>query len=178
MSREPGTYAHVTTNQGSFVVKLFDDVAPKTVANFVGLAEGTKAWKDPVTGQSVNRPFYDGLTFHRVIDGFMIQGGCPLGTGTGGPGFTIKDEFNQLKHDKAGVLAMARTSAPNSAGSQFYITVTATPFLDGQQPPYVVFGQVTEGVDVVQKIGKTPTAPGDRPITPVTIKKITIERVK
>src|SRR4029079_8925678 len=84
MSREPGTYAHFATNQGTFVIKLFDDVAPKTVANFVGLAEGTKAWKDPVTGQSVTRPFYDGLTFHRVIDGFMIQGGRPLGTRTGG----------------------------------------------------------------------------------------------
>ena len=90
MSREPGTYAHFITTQGTFVIKLFDDVAPKTVANFVGLAEGTKAWKDPVTGQSVSRPFYDGLTFHRVIDGFMIQGGCPLGTGTGGPGYTFK----------------------------------------------------------------------------------------
>jgi len=118
------------------------------------------------------------LTFHRIIDNFMIQGGCPLGRGTGGPGHTIKDEHNSLKHDKAGVMAMARTPAPNSAGSQFYITVTATPFLDGQQPPYVVFGQVVEGVDIVQKIGKTPTAPGDRPLNPVVINKIAIERVK
>src|SRR6187397_3504681 len=108
MSREPGTYAHFTTNQGSFVVKLFDDVAPRTVANFVGLAEGTKAWKDPVTGQSVNRPFYDGLTFHRVIDGFMIQGGCPLGTGTGGPGYRFEDEPHpELVFDKPYLLAMA-----------------------------------------------------------------------
>jgi len=101
-----------------------------------------------------------------------------MGSGMGGPGFTINDEVNNLKHDKAGVLAMARTPRPNSAGSQFYITVTATPFLDGQQPPYVVFGEVIEGVDVVKKIGKTPTAPGDRPITPVVINKVTIERVK
>jgi peptidyl-prolyl cis-trans isomerase A (cyclophilin A) len=168
--------ARFQTSMGSFTAELNEKEAPGTVANFAGLASGTLEWTDPKTGQKQKKPYYDGLTFHRVIDNFMIQGGDPLGTGSGGPGFTIKDEFNSLKHDKAGVLAMARTSAPNSAGSQFYLTVTATPFLDGQQPPYVVFGQVTEGVDVVQKIGKTPTAPGDRPLTPVVINKITIER--
>src|SRR5688500_20309539 len=121
MSREPGTYAHFLTNQGPFVVKLFDDVAPKTVANFVGLAEGTKAWKDPVTGQSVNRPFYDGLTFHRVIAGFMIQGGCPLGTGTGGPGFRFDAEFSpQARRSPAGVLSMAN-AGPGTTRSQFSI---------------------------------------------------------
>lgn len=173
-----GLYAHFETNQGNFTAELNEAEAPIAVANFAGLAEGTVEWTDPKSGKKEKKPYYDGLTFHRVIDAFMIQGGCPLGTGTGGPGHTIKDEFNKLKHDKGGVLAMARTSAPNSAGSQFYITVTATPFLDGQQPPYVVFGQVSEGVDVVQKIGKTPTAPGDRPLKPVVISKITIERVK
>lgn len=159
-------------------MELNEKEAPITAANFAELASGAKEFTDPKTGKPVKRPYYDGLIFHRVIDGFMIQGGDPLGSGRGGPGFTIKDEINTLKHDKAGVMAMARTPAPNSAGSQFYITVTATPFLDGQQPPYVVFGQVTEGLDVVLKIGKTPTEPGDRPTTPVVINKLTIERVK
>ena len=161
---------------GDFTAELNEKEAPITVANFAGLAGGTIEWTNP-KGQKQKTPYYDGIIFHRVIDNFMIQGGDPTGTGMGGPGFTIKDEFNTLKHSKAGILAMARTSQPNSAGSQFYITVTATPFLDGQKPPYVVFGEVVEGVEIVQKIGKTPTAPGDRPLTPVVINKITIERV-
>jgi peptidyl-prolyl cis-trans isomerase A (cyclophilin A) len=168
--------AKFQTNMGNFTAELNEKEAPITVANFVGLATGEKEWTDPKTGQKSHKPYYDGIGFHRIIDGFMIQGGDPLGNGTGGPGFTIKDEYNNLKHDKAGVLAMARTGAPDSAGSQFYITVAAPTFLDGQRPPYVVFGQVTEGVDVVLKIGKTPTAPGDRPLSPVTITKLTIER--
>lgn len=175
---KPGLYAHFQTNQGNFTAELNEKEAPGTVKNFAGLADGSIEWTDPRTGAKQKKPYYDGLTFHRIIDNFMIQGGDPLGSGTGGPGFTIKDEFNNLKHDKAGVLAMARTGAPDSAGSQFYITVTATPFLDNQRPPYVVFGQVTQGVDIVQKIGKTPTAPGDRPLSPVVINKIMIERVK
>ena len=139
MSREPGTYAHFLTNQGQFVIRLYDDVAPKTVANFVGLAEGTKAWKDPVTGQSVTRPFYDGLTFHRVIDGFMIQGGCPLGTGTGGPGYRFEDEFSPgARHGRAGILSMAN-AGPGTNGSQFFITLGATPHLDNR---HSVFGEV------------------------------------
>lgn len=174
---KPGLYAHFQTSMGNFTAELNEKDAPITSANFAELAGGEKEWTDPKTGNKQKKPYYDGLTFHRVIDNFMIQGGCPMGSGMGGPGYTIKDEFNNLKHDKAGVLAMARTPRPNSAGSQFYITVTATPFLDGQQPPYVVFGEVIEGVDVVKKIGKTPTAPGDRPITPVVINKVTIERV-
>jgi peptidyl-prolyl cis-trans isomerase A (cyclophilin A) len=177
-NRKPGLYAHFQTNQGNFTAELNEKEAPGTVKNFAGLADGSIEWTDPRTGAKQKKPYYDGLTFHRIIDNFMIQGGDPLGNGTGGPGFTIKDEYNNLKHDKAGVLAMARTTAPDSAGSQFYITVTATPFLDGQRIPYVVFGQVTEGVDIVQKIGKTPTAPGDRPLSPVVINKITIERVR
>ena len=174
MSREPGTYAHFATNQGTFVIKLFDDVAPKTVANFVGLAEGTKAWKDPVTGQSVNRPFYDGLTFHRVIDGFMIQGGCPLGTGTGGPGYRFEDEFSpQARHARAGMLSMAN-AGPGTNGSQFFITLGATPHLDGR---HSVFGEVIEGLDVVKNIGRVKTGSQDRPSQPVIMEKVTIEKV-
>jgi peptidyl-prolyl cis-trans isomerase A (cyclophilin A) len=171
--------AHFQTSMGNFTAELNEKEAPGTVANFVGLASGEKEWTHPGTGAKNKKPYYDGLVFHRVIDGFMIQGGDPLGTGTGGPGFTIKDEFNNLKHDKAGTLAMARTGAPDSAGSQFYVTVAPTPFLDGRPvAPYVVFGQVTEGLDVVLKIGKVPTtgSPQDRPLTPVTINKVTIER--
>lgn len=175
---KPGLYAHFQTTLGKFTAELNEKEAPITVDNFAGLAEGSKEWKDPKTGEPQKKPYYDGLIFHRVIDNFVIQGGDPQGTGTGGPGFTIKDEFNNLKHDKVGVLAMARTPAPNSAGSQFYITVAPTPFLDGQKPPYVVFGQVVEGVDVIQKIGKTATGPGDRPLTSVVMTKVTIERVK
>ncbi len=174
MSREPGTYAHFLTNQGTFVIKLFDDVAPKTVANFVGLAEGTKAWKDPVTGESVSRPFYDGLTFHRVIEGFMIQGGCPLGTGTGGPGYRFEDEFAPTaRHSRAGILSMAN-AGPGTNGSQFFITLGATPHLDNR---HSVFGEVVENLDVVKAIGRVKTGGQDRPSQPVIVEKITIERV-
>jgi peptidyl-prolyl cis-trans isomerase A (cyclophilin A) len=175
--------ARFQTSMGNFTAELNEKEAPGTVENFVGLASGTKEWTDPRTGTKQKKPYYDGLTFHRIMgtrrippNGFMIQGGDPMGTGIGGPGYGIKDEYNNLKHDKAGTLAMARTSAPDSAGSQFYVTVTATPQLDGAQPPYVVFGYVIEGVDVVKKIGEVPTDPGDRPLTPVIINKITIER--
>src|SRR3982750_3195189 len=173
MSREPGTYAHFTTNQGSFVVKLFDDVAPKTVANFVGLAEGTKAWKDPVTGQSVNRPFYDGLTFHRIIDNFMIQGGCPLGTGTGGPGYQFEDEIHpELVFDKPYLLAMAN-AGPGTNGSQFFITTAQTPWLNRK---HTIFGEVAdqESRDVVDAIGTTAVGAGDRPVDPVVIESVEI----
>jgi len=177
--------AHFQTNMGKFTAELNEKEAPGTVESFVGLASGTKEWTDPKNGTKQKKPYYDGLTFHRVIgsrkmppDGFMIQGGDPLGNGTGGPGFTIKDEYNNLKHDKPGTLAMARTGAPDSAGSQFYVTLGAPGFLDGQHPPYVVFGQVIEGLDVVKKIGEVPTDPSDKPVTPVVINKITIERVK
>ena len=174
MSREPGTYAHFTTNQGTFVVKLFDDVAPKTVANFVGLADGTKAWKDPVTNQSVNRPFYDGLTFHRVINDFMIQGGCPLGTGTGGPGFRFEDEFSpQARRARAGMLSMAN-AGPGTNGSQFFISLGATPHLDNR---HSVFGEVIEGLDVIKIIGRVKTGSQDRPSQPVIMEKVTIEKV-
>src|SRR5262247_1437023 len=122
-------HAHFTTSEGPFTVRLFDEQAPNTVANFVGLAEGTKEFTDPKTGQKTKRPFYDGLIFHRVIDGFMIQGGDPLGTGTGGPGYTFADEFHpKLRHSKAGILSMANRG-PNTNGGQFFITLVPTPWL-------------------------------------------------
>lgn len=143
------TFATFTTSAGDFKVRLYDEKAPKTVANFVGLAEGTQEWTDPKTGQKVKRPFYDGLIFHRVIDGFMLQGGCPMGTGTGGPGYKFADEFGAgLQHDRPGLLSMAN-SGPNTNGSQFFITHVATPHLDGK---HSVFGEVIEGMDVVNAI--------------------------
>ena len=117
---KPGLYAHFETTLGNFVAELNEKEAPIAVANFAGLANGTTEWTDSNTGQKQKKPYYDGIIFHRIIDGFMIQGGDPTGTGRGGPGFTIKDEYNNLKHDKAGTLAMARTGAPDSAGSQFH----------------------------------------------------------
>jgi len=166
--------AHFTTSEGSFTVRLFDEDAPKTVANFVELAEGTREWTDPKTGQKVKRPFYDGLIFHRVIGGFMIQGGDPLGTGTGGPGYKFGDEFSpKLRHHKIGILSMAN-SGPNTNGSQFFITLAPTPWLDNK---HSVFGEVVEGMEVVKKIGETPTSkPGDRPLKPITVQTITISR--
>ncbi len=167
-------HAHFTTSEGVFTVKLFDDKTPKTVENFVGLAEGTKEWTDPKSGQKVKRPFYDGLIFHRVIDGFMIQGGDPLGSGMGGPGYKFGDEFHPtLRHSKAGILSMAN-AGPGTNGSQFFITLAATPWLDNK---HSVFGEVVSGMDVIQKIGKTATSkPGDRPIKPITVKSVEIAR--
>lgn len=167
------TFAKFNTTEGDFKVRLYDDKAPKTVANFVGLAEGTQAWTDPKTGQKVTRPFFDGLIFHRVIDGFMLQGGCPLGTGTGGPGYKFADEFGPgLKHDRPGLLSMAN-SGPHTNGSQFFVTLVPTPWLDNK---HALFGEVVEGMDVVQKIGKTPTGRNDRPATDIVINSVQIER--
>jgi peptidyl-prolyl cis-trans isomerase A (cyclophilin A) len=167
-------YARFTTSEGNFLARLFEAEAPATVANFVGLAEGTREWTDPRMGRKVKTPYYDGTIFHRVIDGFMIQGGDPLGQGTGGPGYTFADEFSsKLRHARAGVLSMAN-SGRNTNGGQFFITLDATPWLDDR---HSVFGEIVEGLDVVKKIGGTKTSkPGDRPVTPITIRSITIER--
>ena len=167
-------HALFTTTEGNFKVRLFDTDVPKTVENFTGLADGTKEFTDPQTGQKAKRPFYDGLVFHRIIEGFMIQGGDPLGTGTGGPGYKFADEFSpKLRHTKAGLLSMAN-AGPNTNGSQFFITLAATPWLDNK---HSIFGEVVEGMDVVEKIGKTPTSkPGDRPLKPISITSLKIER--
>ena len=171
---EPGVYAHFDTTEGSFTMRLFEKEAPQTVANFVGLAEGTKEWKDPATGAKKKAPFYNGIVFHRVIGGFMIQGGDPLGQGTGGPGYQFADEFHpSLRHDRAGILSMAN-SGPNTNGSQFFITLGPTPHLDRR---HSVFGEVVSGLEIVQRIGNVPTGRQDRPVVPVVINKVTIERV-
>lgn len=166
-------FAVFDTTEGKFKVKLFHDKVPKTVENFTGLAEGTKEFRDAKTSKKVKQKFYDGLIFHRVIDGFMIQGGCPLGNGTGGPGFKFEDEFNPLlRHDKPGILSMAN-AGPNTNGSQFFITVAPTPHLDDR---HSVFGEVVEGMDVVYAIAKVKTGAMDKPLKPVVIKTLTIER--
>jgi peptidyl-prolyl cis-trans isomerase A (cyclophilin A) len=174
MSRSAGTYAIFETSLGNIVIKLLDKEAPKTVENFVGLAEGTKEFTNEKTGKKEQRPFYDGLIFHRVIPEFMIQGGCPQGSGMGGPGYKFADEFHpSLKHAKPGKLSMAN-SGPNTNGSQFFITVAATPWLDNR---HTIFGEVVEGQDVANKISTVPRDRSDRPNTPVTIDHVKIERV-
>jgi peptidyl-prolyl cis-trans isomerase A (cyclophilin A) len=173
LTRAPGTYAVLETSQGDIVVRLFEKEAPKTVANFVGLAEGTKEFSDARTGQKTKRAYYDGLGIHRVIPDFMIQGGCPLSTGTGGPGYNFADEFHPtLRHDKPGKLSMAN-AGPGTNGSQFFVTVAATPWLDNR---HSIFGEVVEGLDVAIKISKLPRDSSDRPRTPVVIQKVRIER--
>lgn len=148
------------TNMGSFEIELFEDKAPITTKNFIDLAE---------------KGFYDGLIFHRVIDGFMIQGGDPNGTGTGGPGYTIPDEFHKdLKHDSEGILSMAN-AGPNTGGSQFFITLAETPWLNNH---HSVFGKVVKGMDVVKKIGKVDTDFQDRPLKEVVMEKVTIKAGK
>ncbi len=167
-------YAHFTTSEGNFTVRLFDAETPGTVANFTGLADGSKEWTDPRSGRNVKQPYFNGTVFHRVIEDFMIQGGDPLGQGTGGPGYTFADEFNpKLRHSKAGILSMANRG-PNTNGGQFFITLAATPWLDDK---HSVFGEIVEGMDVVKKIGSTATSkPGDRPVKPITIETVTIEK--
>ncbi|HXL22872.1 MAG TPA: peptidylprolyl isomerase [Candidatus Dormibacteraeota bacterium] len=174
MSRPAGTYAIFETSQGDIVIRLLEKEAPNTVTNFVGLAEGTKEFANERTGKKEKRPFYDGLVFHRVIPQFMIQGGCPEGTGRGGPGYKFADEFQSgLKHSKAGKLSMAN-AGPGTNGSQFFITVAATPWLDNK---HTIFGEVVEGQDVADKISNLPRDGNDRPRTAVTINKLRIERV-
>jgi peptidyl-prolyl cis-trans isomerase A (cyclophilin A) len=166
-------YADFVTTEGNFTIRLFDAEAPNTVANFVGLAEGSKEWTDPRTHKKSTEPYYDGIVFHRVIDGFMIQGGDPLGQGIGGPGYTFADEFHpSLRHSKAGILSMAN-AGPNTNGGQFFITLGPTPHLDNR---HSVFGEVESGMDVVKKIGSTKTGRGDRPVKDVVIEKVSIRR--
>ncbi len=173
LNRTAGTYAVFETSLGSFTIRLFEKEAPKTVANFVGLAEGSKEFRDPKTGKDVKRPFYDGLIFHRVIPEFMIQGGCPNGDGRGSPGYRFDDEFHpSLQHDKPGKLSMAN-SGPNTNGSQFFVTVAATPWLDNR---HTVFGEVVEGYDIAEKISKTARDRSDKPLEPVIIQRVRIER--
>jgi len=156
-------YASFDTSEGKFKLKLFPDKAPNTVQNFVDLAEGKKTGK----------PFYDGTIFHRVIPDFMIQGGCPEGTGRGGPGYRFADEFHpSLKHSKKGMLSMAN-AGPGTNGSQFFITVAATPWLDNK---HSIFGEVTEGYDVVEKVSKVPRGQADRPNKEVKVNSVKIER--
>jgi len=173
MSRSAGTYAIFETSEGTIVCRLFEKEAPKTVANFVELAEGKREWTHPSTHKKSKDRLYDGTIFHRVIPDFMIQGGDPEGTGRGGPGYKFADEFHaELKHTKPGVLSMAN-AGPNTNGSQFFITVAATPWLDNK---HTVFGEVTEGYPVVEKIAKTPRGSQDRPSKDVKILSVKIER--
>jgi peptidyl-prolyl cis-trans isomerase A (cyclophilin A) len=165
--------ATLHTTLGPIVIRLFPDDAPQTVDNFVGLAEGTKEWLDPQSGQKSTAPLYNGTIFHRVIDGFMIQGGDPLGTGTGGPGYRFPDEFKSgRRFDRKYLLAMAN-SGPNTNGSQFFITVTQTPHLNNL---HTIFGEVIEGSDIVDRISKAPTGRMDRPLDDISIESVTIER--
>jgi peptidyl-prolyl cis-trans isomerase A (cyclophilin A) len=170
----PRTLAHFDTTMGKFTVELYADKTPKTVANFVGLAEGSKEWTHPGTKEKkTGVPYYDGIIFHRVIEGFMIQGGDPLGKGFGGPGYNFEDEFEpSLRHDAIGILSMAN-ACPNTNGSQFFITLGPTPHLDRR---HSVFGKVIDGLDVVKAIGSTKTDGQDKPVTPVVMNKVTIER--
>jgi peptidyl-prolyl cis-trans isomerase A (cyclophilin A) len=171
----PGLYAIIGTSLGEIICELFRNQAPATVENFVGLASGTREFVDPKTRQPAKGSFYDGLKFHRVIEGFMIQGGCPLGSGTGGPGYQFQDEFVEgLTFDRPGRLAMAN-SGPNTNGSQFFITVAASPWLDHH---HTIFGQVVRGQDVVDKISKIPRDRNDRPKTPVTLNQVRILTVQ
>jgi peptidyl-prolyl cis-trans isomerase A (cyclophilin A) len=168
-------YATLHTNFGPIVIKLFPNHAPKTVRNFVGLAEGSIDWTHPQTGESGQRKLYDGTVFHRVIDGFMIQGGDPIGTGTGGPGYQFGDEFHtDLAFNKPYLLAMAN-AGPGTNGSQFFITVGPTPHLNRK---HTIFGEVAdaESAKVVDAIAKTPIGRNDRPKQDVVIENITIEQ--
>lgn len=159
------------TSLGTFACRLFADLAPMTVGNFVGLATGEMPWTDRAGTNQKGTPLYNGTIFHRVIPKFMIQGGDPEGTGRGGPGYRFGDEIiAKLKHDKPGILSMAN-AGPDTNGSQFFVTEVPTPHLDGR---HAVFGEVTEGLDVVHKIATTPTDRNDRPLTPVVLERVEI----
>jgi peptidyl-prolyl cis-trans isomerase A (cyclophilin A) len=164
--------ATFVTSEGSFTVRLMPDHAPMTVENFVGLAKGTKPWTDPRNGSPASGPYYDGTIFHRVIDNFMIQGGDPTGTGTGGPGYTFEDETSQNgpRFDRPGLVAMAN-AGPNTNGSQFFVTVAPTEWLSGK---HTIFGEVTDGYEVVEAISKAPTKGQDRPAADVVLERVVV----
>src|SRR5580693_6107236 len=174
MTRTPGTYAVFDTSEGKIVCRLFEKEAPKTVANFIELAEGKREWTHPTTRKKSKERLYDGTVFHRVIPSFMIQGGDPAGTGFGGPGYQFEDETKGSPHkfDKAGKLAMAN-AGPNTNGSQFFITVAPTDWLTGN---HTIFGEVVEGYDVVEKISKVARNRQDRPNKEIVVKSVKIER--
>jgi peptidyl-prolyl cis-trans isomerase A (cyclophilin A) len=165
--------AVLDTSMGEIKCKLFEEQVPNTVANFIELAEGTKTWTDPNSGEEVTKPLYDNTIFHRVIPNFMIQGGDPLGQGFGGPGYQFEDEFDDsLSHSKEGILSMAN-SGPDSNGSQFFITHQATPWLDGK---HSVFGEVISGMDVVVAMSGVERSDSDKPVDDIVLKKVVIER--
>jgi peptidyl-prolyl cis-trans isomerase A (cyclophilin A) len=170
--------AHFTTSEGNFTIRLFEQEAPNTVANFTGLAEGTKEWTDPKTGQRVKRPYYDGLIFHRIIADFMIQGGDPLGTGTGGPGYSVVEAPPKNLHYTHGIVAMAKgsTEPSGASGSQFFVVTAPTD--TGLRPEYALLGKVTQGLDVVDTIGSAdldPSSTGDGPpASPIVIDSVKI----
>ncbi len=163
--------ATLHTNHGDVSVELYDERAPRTVANFVGLATGERPWDDPQTDERRTDPLYDDVAFHRVIAEFMLQGGDPTETGRGGPGYEFEDEFHpELRHDGPGVLSMAN-SGPDTNGSQFFVTLDAQPHLDDK---HAVFGRVTEGMDVVEAIGSLPTDRDDAPIQEATLESVSV----
>ena len=174
MPHEAGTYAVFETSMGSIVCRLFGKEAPKTVQNFIDLAEGKSDWQDAVSGKKGPGPLYNGTIFHRVIPNFMIQGGDPSGTGRGGPGYRFEDETkgSPYKFDTPGKLAMAN-AGPNTNGSQFFITVAPTDWLTGN---HTIFGEVVKGQDIVQKISEVPRNRNDRPNTDVVLNSVRIER--
>jgi peptidyl-prolyl cis-trans isomerase A (cyclophilin A) len=167
------TYAILETSKGPIRVRLFPDTAPKTVENFIGLATGAKPWRNPATGAQEQGPLYEGTIFHRVIPNFMIQGGDPLGTGRGGPGYQFEDEVSgPHRFDRPGYLAMAN-AGPNTNGSQFFITQVPTPWLDGK---HTIFGEVVEGMDVVDAMAAVDRDPMDRPVEDLRLERVTIEQ--
>ena len=164
--------ATIRTTHGDVTVELFAERAPRTVENFLGLATGEREWTDPETGETRTEPLYEDVVFHRIIEGFMIQGGDPTGTGRGGPGYQFEDEFHpDLRHDGPGVLSMAN-SGPDTNGSQFFITLEAQPHLDDR---HSVFGQVIDGMDVIEEIGSLPTDRNDQPREEVAIETVDVE---
>jgi peptidyl-prolyl cis-trans isomerase A (cyclophilin A) len=175
MSRTSGTYATFKTSEGTIVARLFEKEAPKTVANFIELAEGKREWTHPTTRAKSSNKLYDGTIFHRVIPDFMIQGGDPAGNGMGGPGYKFEDETKGSPHkfDKPGKLAMAN-AGPNTNGSQFFITTVPTDWLTGK---HTIFGEVVEGQDVAEKITRLPRGAQDKPKTDVKLESVTIDRV-